>query len=381
MPTAAAAWCAPRAANWYPPLTDANLGDFVFFKLVNDYFNSEIQDFGMDLMKRAMRWVSAIALTVTTLWILILGYRIATGQSRESAMATMIKAGKVALIISFASALGANGAMLHQSMTQNLDKEIHTLFTGKESTAADAIDENLAYTQIALATLDAVRVESTEPEMLEKKGRAMLMAGFGTASPPMAAGAMLLLFKFTMAFLIGIGPIFILALVFDQTKDLFKKWLFYIIGTLFSMAMLSVVTSMVLKFTAKVAAAYWAVKFIPFGNAEGLSSQALQQGGIGLIMTMLIVTIPTIAAALWQGNMGTFLTYTAFNSAASPGPQGQPAGSYMPQRTAPNEDRGNTNAISNVGVPSRPTIAGSDSSESVASGSRGLAAQNSRNQT
>ncbi|MBV6690479.1 type IV secretion system protein, partial [Xanthomonas euvesicatoria pv. physalidis] len=158
------------------------------------------------------------------------------------------------------------------------------------------------------------------------------------ASPPMAAGAMLLLFKFTMAFLIGIGPIFILALVFDQTKDLFKKWLFYIIGTLFSMAMLSVVTSMVLKFTAKVAAAYWAVKFIPFGNAEGLSSQALQQGGIGLIMTMLIVTIPTIAAALWQGNMGTFMAYSAFGTAASPGPQGQPAGSYMPQQAAANRE-------------------------------------------
>ncbi|MGV7184158.1 type IV secretion system protein [Xanthomonas axonopodis] len=339
MPTAAAAWCAPRAANWYPPLADANLGDFVFFKLVNDYFNSEIQNFGMELMKRAMRWVSAIALTVTTLWILILGYRIATGQSRESAMATMIKAGKVALIISFASALGANGAMLHQSMTQNLDKEIHRLFTGDEGTAADAIDENLAYTQVAMATLDAVRVDPAQPEVLEKKGRAMLMAGFGTASPPMAAGAMLLLFKFTMAFLIGIGPIFILALVFDQTKDLFKKWLFYVIGTLFSMSMLSVVTAMVLKFTAKVAAAYWAVKFIPLVSAEGLSSQALQQGGIGLIMTMLIITVPTIAAALWQGNMGTFLTYTAFNNAASPGPQGQPAGSYMPRQVGRDSNR------------------------------------------
>ncbi|MFC3566502.1 type IV secretion system protein [Xanthomonas dyei] len=322
------------AASWLQPLADANLGDFVFFKLVNDYFNREIQDFGMELMGRAMRWVSTIALTVTTLWILILGYRIATGQSRESAMATMIKAGKVALIISFASALGANGAMLHQSMTQNLDKEIHTLFTGDEGTAADAIDENLAYTQVAMATLDAVRVDPAQPEVLEKKGRAMLMAGFGTASPPMAAGAMLLLFKFTMAFLIGVGPIFILALIFDQTKDLFKKWLFYVIGTLFSMAMLSVVTAMVLKFTVKVAAAYWAVKFIPLASAEGLSSQALQQGGIGLIMTMLIVTVPTIAAALWQGNMGTFMAYSAFGTASSPGPQGQPAGSYMPQQIA-----------------------------------------------
>ncbi|EGD18420.1 TrbL/VirB6 plasmid conjugal transfer protein, partial [Xanthomonas hortorum ATCC 19865] len=109
--------------------------------------------------------------------------------------------------------------MLHQTMTQNLDKEIHGLFTGDDdSTAEDAIDDNLAYTQIALAALDAVRVDASQPEMLEKKGRAVMLAGFGTASPPMAAGAMLLLFKFTMAFLIGIGPIFILALVFDQTK-------------------------------------------------------------------------------------------------------------------------------------------------------------------
>ncbi|WP_126944470.1 type IV secretion system protein [Xanthomonas sp. BRIP62418] len=326
--------------NWLQPLADANLGDFVFFKLVSDYFNQEIQEFGLDLMKETMKWVSTIALTVTTLWILILGYRIATGQSRESAMATMIKAAKVAIIISVASVVGANGAMLHQTMTQNLDKEIHGLFTGDDdSTAEDAIDDNLAYTQIALAALDAVRVDASEPEMLEKKGRAVMLAGFGTASPPMAAGAMLLLFKFTMAFLIGVGPIFILALVFDQTKDLFKKWLFYLIGTLFSMAMLSVVTAMVLKFTAKVAAAYWAVKFIKFGDAEGLSSQALQQGGIGLIMTMLIVTVPTIAAALWQGNMGTFMAYSAFNNTAAPGPQGQPAGSYIPQQVAKSEER------------------------------------------
>ncbi|MCC4593322.1 Type IV secretion system protein virB6, partial [Xanthomonas campestris pv. cannae] len=83
---------------------------------------------------------------------------------------------------------------------------------------------------------------------------------------------------------------------------------------------------------AKVAAAYWAMKFIPLANAEGLSSQALQQGGIGLLMTVLIVTVPTIAAAVWQGNMGTFMTYTAFGpaTASSPGPQGQPPGSYVP---------------------------------------------------
>ncbi|CAE1138548.1 type IV secretion system protein [Xanthomonas euroxanthea] len=342
---------------------------------------------GLELMGRAMKWVSTIALTVTTLWILILGYRIATGQSRESAMATMIKAAKVAIIISVASVVGANGAngangaMLHQTMTQNLDKKIHGLFTGDDdSTAEDAIDDNLAYTQIALAALDAVRVDASEPEMLEKKGRAVMLAGFGTASPPMAAGTMLLLFKFTMAFLIGVGPIFILALVFDQTKDLFKRWLFYLIGTLFSMAMLSVVTAMVLKFTAKVAAAYWAVKFIKFGDAEGLSSQALQQGGIGLIMTMLIVTVPTIAAALWQGNMGTFMAYSAFGTAASPGPQGQPAGSYMPQQVGRNSHQ--INDRDSVTAPQQQgrAIGSTTNSEPIqVSGSRGNAIRNDGN--
>ncbi|MFS8455599.1 Type IV secretion system protein virB6, partial [Xanthomonas campestris pv. campestris] len=87
------------------PLADIGLGDFIFFKLVNDYFSNEIQKFGLELMRNSMRWVSTIALAVTTLWVMILGYRIATGQSRESAMATMIKAGKVAIIISIASAL------------------------------------------------------------------------------------------------------------------------------------------------------------------------------------------------------------------------------------------------------------------------------------
>ncbi|MEB1608967.1 type IV secretion system protein [Xanthomonas campestris pv. campestris] len=370
------------AMNWLQPLADIGLGEFVFFKLVNDYFSNEIQEFGLELMGRTMKWVSTIALTVTTLWVLIVGYRIATGQSRESAMVTVVKAAKIVFIVMIATSFGLNGGALHQTMTQNLDKEIHGLFTGDEdSTASDAIDENLAYTQVALTALDAVRVDPTDPEAIEKKGRAVLMAGFGTASPPMAAGAMLLLFKFTMAFLIGIGPIFILALIFDQTKDLFKKWLFYVIGTLFSMAMLSVVTAMVLKFTAKVAAAYWAAQLITLGNAEGLSSQALQQGGIGLIMTGLIISVPTLAAAIWQGNMGTFMAYSAFDrgGAASPGPQGQPAGSYMPQRTAPSSDRADDSIQRTTSAVTR-TIAGADSTETAAIGSRGLAGQNPRNQ-
>lgn len=361
------------AMSWLQPMADLNIGDFVFFKLVNNYFTNEIDKFGLEVMGRAMKWVSAIALTAATLWVLLLGYRIATGQSRESALTTMTKAAKIVIIVTIASAVGANGSSV-QTMTQDLDANIHWLFTGEQGSSADAIDENLAYTQIALTALDAVNIVPNDPEALEKKGRAIFMAGFGTAGPPMVAGAMLLLFKFTMAFLIGIGPIFILFLMFDQTKDLFKRWLFYVIGTLFSMSMLSVVTGMVLKFTAKVAAAYWAAKIITLGNAEGLSSQALQQGGIGLIMTLVIVTVPGMAAAVWQGQMGSFMHFSAFNggAASSPGPQGQPAGSMPHQAPANSVDSSNKisgDASSNANLARTPT----QNTASQPSGSRGLA--------
>jgi len=68
----------------------------------------------------------------------------------------------------------------------------------------------------------------------------------------------------------------------------------------------------VLKLSTKVAKALRVSKSInrilaPIPEAsESLSSQALQQGVIGLLLTALIVTMPIAAATLRQGNMVRF---------------------------------------------------------------------------
>ncbi|WP_204923290.1 hypothetical protein [Pseudomonas syringae] len=90
--------------------------------------------------------------------------------------------------------------------------------------------------------------------------------------------------------------------------------------------MLSVVSAIVLKLSYKVATAPWGAKglYSPMGNyVEGLSLQAMQQGGIGLLLTTVIISMPTVAAALWQVSMDSFMAFSAFDSAgSSPGPQG-----------------------------------------------------------
>lgn len=65
-------------------------------------------------------------------------------------------------------------------------------------------------------------------------------------------------------------------------------------------------------------------------GTEGLSSTAIQQGGIGLLLSLLIVSVPPMAAMFFQGTLGSALTYSVFrNSGGRPGPQGQPAGMVM----------------------------------------------------
>ncbi|KRA74778.1 hypothetical protein ASD78_10695 [Lysobacter sp. Root667] len=203
---------------WSPRV--AGVGEFAFFKLVNDYLSHKVDEFGLQLMGRFMAWASGIALTLVTLWILIAGYRIVTGQSREPILALVTQLTRIAVIVGVATSMSVFGGSLQRAFTTDLDQEIHTLFTGETSrSSADAIDENLAYMQVALSAIDAVQVVDGDQQTYDEKTRALLFAGFGTASPPMTAGAMLLLYKFTLALFIGLGPLFILCLIFDQTKE------------------------------------------------------------------------------------------------------------------------------------------------------------------
>lgn len=305
---------------------------FVYFVLIYNWLSNQINTFGMDLMANLMTWASGIALVLVTLWIMIQGYRMITGQSRDSMMALVMSMTRVAIIVTAATTMSMLGANLHHFLTTDLSTEVNQLFTGDNSTAAQTIDENLAWTQLALQAIDAVQISPGDTDLAQTKQNALLMAGFGTTAPPMAAAAMLLMYQFALALFIGLGPLFILCLIFEQTKSLFQRWLLYGIGTVFSMAVLAFVSSLVLQLTLRVAAALWTsnlINNITGNGAEGLSRQALQQGGLGLLMTVLIVSVPPMAAMFFQGTLGNFMHYSAFAGPASaPGPQGQPPGSY-----------------------------------------------------
>ena len=99
------------------------------------------------------------------------------------------------------------------------------------------------------------------------------------------------------------------------------------------MAVLAAMTTIAMEMVAKIAGAFWSSallgKLLGENSSEGMSSIALQQGGMGLILTTLILTAPPMAAMFFQGTLCSFMAYWQIGGSgagAQPGPQGQPPG-------------------------------------------------------
>lgn len=353
--------------------------DYIFFQIIYRYLTDRIHDFGLDVMGRTMAFAGGVALVLMTIWLLLQGYRIATGQMRGSMTEFVFNATRAVIIVSTATSMALFGTPLHTFLTIDLNELVTYWLTGHSSGAAQLIDQNLAYMQLAATSIDALQVVDNAG-LDAAKSRAMLLSGAGIAGPSAAAAAMLLLFHIGMAMFIGFGPLFILSLLFESTRSLFQRWLMYGIGTLFSMAALSFVTALALKVVGAVAISFWATKITGglTGSAmsEGLSNQAVQQGGVGLLMTALILSTPPMAAMFFQGTLGGFMNYSGFSESARIGPSGQPPGSLMGARHLP-QMPGAQSAAAGAGAGAGGAVMGGVGNERSGQLERAMASQSS----
>ena len=261
---------------------------------------------------------------------------------------------RAVLIVSAATTFsmysGSRSHGLSHWLSVDLSNSITWLITGRFDSASKMIDHGLGYMQIALSSIDQLDVGNSDV-VQDYKTRNMWFTGIGMAGPAVTGGALLLLNRLAMALFIGLGPIFILCLLFDQTKQLFQKWLYYGIGTMFSLAVMSAMVSIAMDATLAVAEAFWVGKFLGT-NSEGINSMALQQGGLGLLMTMLIISAPPMAAQFFQGVIAQFNPYPAFGSdAGRPGSRGNAGSGHMSYATPDSGSRqGDQAARSNGGA-------------------------------
>lgn len=325
-----------------------------YYALIYNYLTHKIRDFAVHGMNNAMDWVTNVAYLMMTLWVLLRGYRMITGQSRDSMMETVVHMMRIVLIVMAAKTMSLGSTDLYDFLYRQLPQQINHIVTGSDASPTSQIDRNLLKVSLATSVIDAVQVPAGDTELADEKARASIMARFGISAPAMTAGAMLLMYQVGLALVVGFGPLFILSLLFEQTKDFFRRWITHGLGVMFSLAVLSGMVSIVLELTERVAAATWASSVISRMtgiDSQGFSTMAFQQGGVGLLMTVLLITTPAMAAAFFNGPLGSFMHFSAVNGGGdgNPGPQGQPPGSYG-RGSAPSTTQRTSNDQSNPGT-------------------------------
>lgn len=356
-------------------LASPSLGDlsnFVFYDAIKDFLLADdglVTQWTADMAVRMGELMALVALPMLTAWIMFHGYRILTGQSREPMMVLVTHSACAMLIVFIATAASLGNPWIAAKIGE-LGDLISVMVTGSKDMGGQ-VQESLGWMQFAFSSIDALP-SGDDAAVATAKDRALWFTGIGTASPSLIGGIMLILFEIVIKFLIAMGPLAIMCLLFERTKAIFQHWLQYCVSSLFRLATTAVMTAIAMKMVCAVAAAFWADKLlnaavqqlsggaIDLHMAEGITSMALQQGGLGVILSVLIVTVPQMTAQFFMGALGSFMHYSNFGGAGGgntqPGPQGQPAGSYQAPVGTINQSPNNQNADSRLRI-HNPTMA------------------------
>ncbi|MFK3649758.1 type IV secretion system protein [Lysobacter enzymogenes] len=312
------------------------LQNMEFFSLIKNHIDTMILKFQGRLLERVGKMIGAVAAFMVTLWIIIQGFRIVTGQSREPMMGLVVNSLRSVLIVGIALSAAVTADGSYRALTDGLATVVRGVVTGRDDEGPYRnMDQVLGILQAGLELVDQVQT-GDDLMTAETKNKAMGMIGVGLGGPVIMAMIAMMLNKIAMALFIGLGPFFILCLLFDQTKALFQRWLFYGIATMMSMAVLTVMTTISIDLLFAVGGAFWATDLIPgmTKSNESMMSLAMQQGGLGTILSALIITAPPMAGAFFNGVMGQFSPYNAFDKGGGGGGYPAPGQSY-PQQSAP----------------------------------------------
>ena len=121
-----------------------------------------------------------------------------------------------------------------------------------------------------------------------------------------------------------------MCLLFKQTSQLFWKWLYYGLATMFATAMLAVVSDIAMDLVENISGALFVTNIFNsiLGGTDataGVMQASLQQFGLGLILSTLLITTPPMAGSFFSQMMGQFNQNSAFSqwgSSTTQVPQG-----------------------------------------------------------
>ena len=310
-----------------------SLNKFSFQAAFNSSFRNYIAARIELLLEYTLSRNLSLALTMIgalfTLWIMVQGYLILTGRSQESLKAFIFNLGKTYIIILVALGVSSTSEFSLRTLTEVTTDGIASLMTGNSdvsectlkstsSLMGCKIDKSLTVAQASMAFINQIDT-ADNPNIAAQVERAKLFAGAGAAGPGIVTGTMLIIYRVAMALFVGFAPFFILCLMFKKTTPYFTKWQNYGLATMFSSALLAAMASIstdLVKIIAESQYKYSKIasvtSIITGESVSGIFNSAMNQLGLGLMLSTVLIVVPPMAGSWFNGMMGTFASFNHF---------------------------------------------------------------------
>ena len=269
----------------------------------------------------------SLALTIIgalfTLWIMVQGYLILTGRSQENLKTFIFNLGKTYIIILVALGVSSTSEFSLRTLTEVTTDGVASLMVGENdvgecimkstsSLLGCKIDKSLTVAQASMAFINQIDT-AENPNIAAQVERAKLFAGAGAAGPGIVTGTMLIIYRVAMALFVGFAPFFILCLMFKKTTPYFSKWLNYGLATMFSSALLAAMASISTDLVRIIAQSQYKYSkiasitgIITGESVTGIFNSAMNQLGLGLMLSTVLIIVPPMAGNWFNGVMGGY---------------------------------------------------------------------------
>lgn len=257
--------------------------------------------------------------TIITIWVAYQGFMIITGANRNPVVPMMIKTGKMVLVMSLVALLAGQSPVIADAV-DDFRNLISTAIVGSNIDIYQMIDLNLTIAMVFNMLVDSLvggQLAGADGNSLTK-----VAALIGQSGPAVLVSVLALMAEISLVLAVMLSPLFLFFFLFQQTTAMFWSWVKFLLGTMVSLAVItllgSIMMEMMMNYAGKVVAAFFAnAAFSALSSATGgavsggfdISASAMQLGALGALSTALLTMVPPLI-------MGFFNSGAAFAGSA-----------------------------------------------------------------
>lgn len=284
------------------PTLLAQVSKLRVFVELDETLGAALDSFVEPTASNLMGTLQAVALLGATMYIMFVGFTIVFGADSTPVYTFIIKTSKMILVTAFA--LSADGYLggLVAALNGLEDGLVSAVAIGEGGQISGNIFQVLDLTLSSGFLLAQGSFQQAEQAGLLSPGAAIgwvltgLILGGATIIMVTAGGAAVLLSKFALAILFGLGPMFVLSLMFPQTAGFFDKWLAQVLSFVFQ----NVIIATILMLAINTFNRFIGGIFVQGAGPNPLLA-ALQIAALSAVYTYLLLKAGPLASSLSGG--------------------------------------------------------------------------------